>query len=151
MSDNKIHIDKPILPKEIGEAIEQIRLADWHLSEMLYYIEYDGEVPYEIQPIKKWVFEADDIEDINKRAVDFSIAWITEEYEIDEGPLFYAKIKGWELVRLELYYWNYSISDTEVFPNTKDESDLYHTKNTLEGWRRYGINSTNADFEEVVE
>src|SRR5690606_30676758 len=113
LSDDKIHIDTLILPKEIVEAIVQIRLTDCHMSNILYYVEYDGEVPHAIQPIKKWVFEADDIEGINKRAVDFSIAWITEEYEIDEGPLFYAKIKGWELVRLELYYWNYSISDTE--------------------------------------
>lgn len=85
MSDNKIHIDKPILPKEIVEAMKIIKLADWSLSEIFFNIEKDGWFPSIFNPIKEWIFDGEDVEIYDKKATDFAIAWITEEYEIEKA------------------------------------------------------------------
>lgn len=69
-------------------------------------------------------------------------------YEVEREPLYYAKIKGWELSDLNIY-WNAFVERGSVFPQGKTQVGIYTTKLTKEEWNELGINDTNADFEEV--
>lgn len=66
-------------------------------------------------------------------------------------PLYYAKIKGWELIRHDFNkpYWTLEIDDLFISFNGDIDNDEYHTRMTIEQWNKIGINDTNADFEEV--
>ena len=77
----------------------------------------------------------------------------TREYRIEE-PLYYALIKGHELIADEdawaCNYWNLSVLDGRVFPSDESSKDgLYLTKMSKEDWNELGINDSNADFVKV--
>ena len=85
----------------------------------------------------------------------FVNAYLTGEYEIEQEPEYYAKIKGHENIASNDKYWNYntdmeelSIGDSEVHPNVISE---YMLKATKEEWANLGINDDNADFVKVEE
>lgn len=72
-------------------------------------------------------------------------------YEIKQEPLYYAKIKGWELIKREIdeVYWNLADGDLFVSDNGELVTGEHHTKLTKQQWNELGVNDTNADFEEV--
>ena len=63
--------------------------------------------------------------------------------------VYYAKIKGWELVGTSVYYFGYNedIASLEV-TNLKSNYNGTFTL-TKKHWSILGINDTNADFEKV--
>ena len=85
----------------------------------------------------------------------FVNAYLTGEYEIEQEPKYYAKIKGHENIASNDKYWNYntdmeelSVGDSEVHPNVISE---YMLKATKDEWANLGINDDNAEFELVEE
>ena len=61
-------------------------------------------------------------------------------------PKYYAKIKGWELIPSDYYYFGLDdLHNLEI----KDECDAYEFTKTE--WAELGINDSNADFEDVEE
>ena len=85
----------------------------------------------------------------------FVNAYLTGEYEIEQEPKYYAKIKGHENIGSNDKYWNYntdmeelSVGDSEVHPNVISE---YVFKATKDEWANLGITDDNADFELVEE
>ena len=71
-------------------------------------------------------------------------------YEIEKEPLFYAKVKGHELLRdKDNMYWNYAEDDCELGILDNSEIGSYKTKFTRQQWNNLGINDANADFEGV--
>lgn len=61
-------------------------------------------------------------------------------------PLYYAKIKGWELIPSDYYY--FGLDDNHNL-EIKDACDAYEFTKTE--WAELGINDSNADFQEVEE
>ena len=75
-------------------------------------------------------------------------------YEVEKEPLYYAKIKGWELAASESSFWNYrSVVESPALPRLcsggKEEDVFTKTRMTKSEWNALGIDDTNADFEEV--
>lgn len=74
-------------------------------------------------------------------------------YEIEQEPLYYAKVKGWELTNNKNIFWNYrSVLLSSIFSRLcfgdKESDNIVKTKLTKEEWNELGINDTNADFDE---
>ena len=75
-------------------------------------------------------------------------------YELLEER-FYAKIKGWDKVKdyegLQSghVYWNYNISDNNLFLHTKSASRYAQTISTIKQWNELGIDESNAVFEKA--
>lgn len=136
----KIEIEKPIIPRFVADWIESL---------------YDeGGSKYDAIVI---MFEYSVIKDKSVRDwfVDNKDTFITAVmcgYEIEQEPLYYAKIKGWELIKREIdeVYWNLGDGDLFVSDNGELVTGEHHTKLTKQQWNELGINDVNADFE-VVE
>lgn len=91
-----------------------------------------------------------------ENTLDFTIAYLTKEYKVKEEPLYYALIKGHELVNDEgewsTKYWNLWVSGGSVFPSDRlSDYDDFLTTMSKEEWSEWGINDTNADFVKVEE
>lgn len=115
-----------------------------------------------------WVGKLEYVLEIDKNLVKFYTKYDFEEvednYEVEEYKderLFYAKIKGWELLRPEEVegsdcggkWFIYAPRVQEIttvadYIGINDEWIAYMTKSE---WNKLGINDTNADFEEVEE
>ncbi|PMC80459.1 hypothetical protein CJ191_01235 [Aerococcus viridans] len=67
-------------------------------------------------------------------------------YEVEKEPLYYAKIKGWELSKGNIY-WNANVREKSLFIQGKSQVGIFKTKLTKYEWNELGINDTNADFE----
>ena len=85
----------------------------------------------------------------------FVRAWF-DAYKIEKEPLYYALIKGHELVNDEgewsTKYWNLWVSGGCVFPADRlADYDDFLTTMSKEEWSEWGINDTNADFVKVEE
>lgn len=139
----KIEIENPVVPQFVADWIEQLRGQDFNSVDLLEAVFLRN---YDIAELKilKW------FDDNKERA----IAAILCGYEVEQEPLYYAKIKGWELASSRSVFWNYhSIIESPMLPRlyTGDKEDKVYikTKMTIEDWNKRGINDTNADFEEA--
>lgn len=77
-------------------------------------------------------------------------------YEIEQEPLYYAKVKGWKLTNNKNVFWNYrsmllSPMFSRLYFGDKESDNIVKTKLTKEEWNELGVNNTNADFEEVEQ
>lgn len=141
----KIEINKPVIPQFV---------ADWIEKERTY------------SPIHKSFPKAVDLVNrdenwrnwINEVGSSWSrilaTAWVNG-YGVEQGALYYARIKGWELTNGESAFWNYRLIITNTMPyrlytGDKEKEDFFvRTKMTIEEWNEVGINNTNADFEKA--
>ena len=116
-------------------------VADWikEWKDNLFIFEALSFMP---ENVKEWVM---DNEEISARA------WL-DGYDVAEESLYYALIKGHELMADEddWCYWNLSIHDYRLFPSDKYSTrDGYLTKMSKDNWIKMGINDSNADFVKV--
>ena len=77
----------------------------------------------------------------------------TRGYEVEEEPLYYALIKGNELLDGVAKYWahnKYDLEDLFISYETRDDSPIV-VKNTKKHWNDLSINDSNADFVRVEE
>lgn len=136
----KIEIDKPVIPQFVADWIES-NSSGFNIRGILEDI--NG---WDTPDIINWC-----------RKVDSELSYKTlvtaylYGYEVEKEPLYYAKIKGWELINCEIdnVYWNLGDGDLYVSDNSHLDYCGYYTKLTKEDWGKVGINDTNADFEEM--
>lgn len=132
----KIEIEKPVIPQFVADWIES--LYDEGGSEYTAIGIMLGFTSKHDKPVHDWfVYNKDTF--IN--AVMFG-------YEVEKEPLYYAKIKGWELSKGNIY-WNANVREKSLFIQGKSQVGIFKTKLTKYEWNELGINDTNADFEEV--
>lgn len=135
----KIEIEKPVIPKFVADWIESLCDEGGNKYDaILIMFEYRA-IYY--KPVLDWFID-------NK---DTFINAVMHGYEIEQEPLYYAKVKGSELIRHDFNkpYWTLEIDDLFISFNGDIDNDEYHTRMTKEEWNKLGINSINADFEEV--
>lgn len=137
-------VEKPVIPKYVAEWIETHLEQGFDLYPVLKKLEDNSRLWTEGY---NWYRE---------NTLDFTIAYLTREYEVEEEPLYYALIKGHELVNDEgewsTKYWNLWVSGGCVFPADQlADYDDFLTTMSKEEWSECGINETNADFVRVEE
>jgi hypothetical protein len=132
----KIEIDKPVIPKFVADWIEFCKDGGTTF--------YGAITDNLSNSMMDWLFNEEKVDD-------FAKAWVIG-YEVEE-PLYYAKIKGWELIKREIdeVYWNLGDGDLFVSDNGELATDEHHTKLTKQQWNELGINDTNADFDKVEQ
>ena len=83
----------------------------------------------------------------------FVNAYLTGEYEVEEEPLYYALVKGHELVYDNAKYWVYDTwSQGDIFVGNRVQlHSRYRVKFGKSEWKDIGINDSNADFVKVDE
>ena len=133
----KIEIEKPVIPQFVADWIEQLYGQGFNSDDLL---EAMFSRNYDVAELKIFRWFIDDKE----RAV---IA-VLYGYEIEQEPFYYAKIKGWEVSRGDIY-WSLIFQEKSVFPQDQSDQRIHKTKLTKKAWNEIGINDTNADFEEV--
>ena len=149
----KIEIDKPIVPKWFDEWYKTFKGDKTHA---LYHLNRVGwgdgltdcdDVEVKSYPIK--LFNVVEVYDNYDSAKEYLSKAILFGYEIEQEPLYYAKIKGWEHIGTSSYYFGYD-EDNDSLEVTYLEGN-YHFAFSLtnEHWNKLGINMTNADFEAV--
>ena len=150
--------DKPIIPKFVADYIEK-----WKHESLTIYEWFTFDNNDEDDDVNKWLYDKNYEE--NRRREYLLIDAIRYGYEVEKEPVYYAKIKGHELVETETildedtgedvseYYRNvYFVlqRNGELVIDMKD-SGLSGAKHimTMNQWSDLGVNETNADFEEV--
>lgn len=138
----KIEIEKPVIPQFVDDWIES--LYDEGGSEYTAIGIMLGFTSKHDKPVHDWFV-------YNK---DTFITAVIFGYEVEQEPVYYAKIKGWELTTGGNVFWNYRSTIfnplfSRVCVDDKEDKDLVKTKMSKEEWNKLGINETNADFEEV--
>lgn len=132
----KIEIDKPVIPQFVADWIESFyeeggSKYDAMGSIFVYSSKYD-------KAVHDWYVNNKD---------DFITA-VMYGYEVEQEPLYYAKIKGWEISEGNIH-WDAIVKEKVVFPQDKSHVGLRRTKLTKAEWNELGINNVNADFERV--
>ena len=129
----------PVLPKHVGEWITRYR-EKYDLYPALRLLENNTLVWGEIY---EWY---------RMNTHKFVNVYLTGEYEVEEEPLYYALVKGHELMGSDLKYWTMGIYQCglRILERYVDQ-DLYSNKKTKFEWAELGVNDSNADFEEFDE
>ena len=77
----------------------------------------------------------------------FVNAYLTGEYEVEEETLYYALVKGHELIDTGKVYWDYDKSnDIVLISELYSLPDSFLTEMSKSEWNGLGINDSNADF-----
>ena len=127
----------PVIPKHVGEWITRYR-EKYDLYPALRTLEYNTST---WEQVYKWYRE---------NTHKFVNAYLTGEYEVEEEPMYYALIKGHELIDAGRVYWDYDKSDDSVFiSELYSLPDNFLTEMSKEDWNKLGINDSNADFVRV--
>lgn len=142
----KIEIVKPVVPRFIADWIEQEKkCTTFHksFSRAINLIKHD-------EDWREWEYEVG-----NRWSKIVATAWI-HGYEVEQAPLYYAKIKGWEHIGYghETMYWMFDKTNNSLYVSGTYKFKFHaygehNTKFTIDEWNKLGINDTNADFEEV--
>lgn len=138
----KIEIDKPVIPQFVADWIESLYDEGGSKYDAIgIMFEYSSKHD---KTVYDWYVD-------NK---DTFITAVMHGYEIEQEPLYYAKIKGWELSTSKSTFWNYRYIIerpilSRLFVGSKESVDSFKNKMTIEQWNEAGINYANADFEEA--
>lgn len=144
-------MDKPtvlVVPEELGAWLEGMELGNpkryfTMIESLLYYCKTSMNCS-----IDKFINE-------NKKEL-IEVILGSREHKVEEEPLYYALIKGHELITDKgvstCKYWNFNTYNSDVFPNNRlSKHGIYLTKMSKEDWNELGINDSNADFVRVEE
>ena len=134
----KIEIEKPVIPQFVADWIEQLYGQGFNSDDLLEVLFARN---YNVAELRIFDWFVDDKE----RAV----AAILYGYEVEEEPLYYAKIKGWEHVGTSSYYFGYDEDNDSLEVTYLNCNYRFAFSLTKKHWNKLGINDTNADFVEV--
>ena len=134
----KIEIEKPVVPKFVADWIEQLYGQGFNSDDLLEVLFARN---YNVAELRIFDWFVDDKE----RAV----AAILYGYEVEQEPLYYAKIKGWEHIGTSTYYFGYDEDNDSLEVTYLNCNYRFAFSLTHEHWNKLGINATNADFEAV--
>lgn len=134
----KIEIEKPVIPQSVADWIESLYDEGGSKYDAIgIMFEYSSKHD---KPVHDWY--------VNNKS-DFITA-VMYGYEVEKEPLYYAKIKGWEILG-KRSHWIYLKNLKEFTIGTSSASHMEIDVMTKEEWNDLGINDTNADLEEVGE
>ena len=134
----KIEIEKPVVPKFVADWIEQLYGQGFNSDDLLEVLFARN---YNVAELRIFDWFVDDKE----RAV----TAILYGYEVEQQPLYYAKIKGWEHIGTSSYYFGYDEDNDSLEVTYLESNYRFAFSLTNEHWNKLGINATNADFEEI--
>ena len=134
----KIENEKPVIPKFVADWIEQLYGQGFNSDDLLEVLFARN---YNVAELR--IF--DWFTDGKERAV----TAILYGYEVEQQPLYYAKIKGWEHIGTSSYYFGYDEDNDSLEVTYLESNYRFAFSLTKKHWNRLGINDTNADFEEV--
>ena len=134
----KIEIEKPFIPQFVADWIEQLYGQGFDSDDLLEILFSRN---YEIAELRIFDWFTNDKE----RA----IVAILYGYGIEQQPLYYAKIKGWERIGTSSYYFGYDEDNDSLEVTYLNCNYRFAFSLTHEHWNKLGINATNADFEAV--
>lgn len=141
----KIEIEKPVIPQFVADWIES-NSSGFNIRGAL-----EGIDSWTTPDILDWCRKVD-----GELTFKTLVTAYLYGYDVEEEPLYCAKIKGWELNTSGNVFWNYRYNVerlilSKLFVASKENVGSFKTKMTIEDWNKIGINDTNADFEEVAE
>ena len=149
----KIEIEKPAVPQWFDDWYKTFKgdkaHALYHLNRMGWGYGLTDYNDKEVKSYPNRLFNVVEAYDNYGSVKEYLSKAILLGYEVEQQPLYYAKIKGWELIGTSSYYFGYD-EDNDSLEVTCLESN-YHFAFSLthEHWNKLGINTTNADFEAV--
>ena len=132
--------DLPVIPRNVADWIEDLKSKRINLLENIYDFTHD-------EGINNYIREQGD---------ELMRAWLDGYSVEEEESLYYALIKGHELVTDEgdiaCKYWNLRVPTGDVLPNNRySRRGEFVVKMSKVEWNKLGINDLNADFVEVSE
>lgn len=131
--------DLPVIPKYVADWIESLKSNKIDLLEYVYGFA-----------------QGEDINNYMQKQGDVLLrAWL-DGYTVEEEPVYYALVKGHELVTDEgdiaCKYWNLRLPTGDVLPSNRySRQGEFVVKMSKAEWNKLGINDSNADFVEVAE
>ena len=150
--------DKPIIPKFVADFVEKWKYKGLTMHEWFAFGNNDVD-----DDVNKWLYN--NLNEKNRRREYLLIDAIRNGYEVEKEPVYFAKIKGHELVETETVLDEDTGDDISEFCRNvyfvlqkngelvidMKESCLSGAKEvmTMSQWNNLGINDGNADFEEV--
>ena len=156
-----IEIEKPVVPQWFDEWYKTFNNNGGNNAQALYYLNRTGWGQPLIDgnecEVKGYYEKLHTLFDFGyEGAKEYLSKAIIVGYEVEQEPLYYAKIKGWELATTTITFWNYRhIIErpilSKLYVGGKEGVDSFKTKMTKEEWNKVGINDTNADFEKVEQ
>ena len=135
----KIEIDKPVIPQFVAEWYEREGKRSSWWNWFYKWGRDERRSDLEIEAIG-WM------QDYNEEKF---VDMFRFGYEVEQEPLYYAKIKGWEHVGTSSYYFGYDEDNDSLEVTYLESNYSFAFSLTKKHWNKLGINDTNADFEEV--
>lgn len=87
-----VYVKKPTLPKGVVEDMKNNKGHGLELSEVFWELER-GDITDKNKNINEWIYGDDSlVEDLSGKIEDFSLAWITGEYEIEKESAYILKV-----------------------------------------------------------
>lgn len=157
--DQLVEPQKPVIPQFVADYIEKWKYADIALGTWFTF-NYET---MEDNEVSKWLY--DNTTEEKSRREYLLIGAVLNGYEVEKEPVYFAKIKGHELVQTETVLDDDTGDDIsefcrnvyfvlqrngELVIDMKDSglSGATHVMTMIQ-WNNLGINETNADFEAV--
>lgn len=123
----------PVIPRFVSDFIKEVK-PDKSLRVAFEYIAQRKRDNYEDE-LAFWVEEGN--------SETFARAWL-DGYKVaveEEDPLYYASVKGHELVDDDFKYFNLDVLNNVLFVGSRR-----FTEKSKSEWNKLGINDSNADF-----
>ena len=144
--ENLTVIEKPIIPDFVANYIKWFKNDFEHnFAADIDFIISLIQVSHKFsrrEKIKNWISKSG-----NAQKLLDAYRW---GYEVENEPLYYAKIKGHELVNESAdVYWNVDGNELYIDDKWNDYSGYKTTKLTKCEWSKLGIDNSNADFLKV--
>lgn len=128
-----------IVPKELGAWLENRQLGDpdfyFTMIEELFKYWRSYSLDFSLGNF---------ISENKKELIEVILG--SREYKI-EGPLYYALVKGHEVIDGALKYWNFDPRNNGLFVSAREVGrDMYIKEMSKSGWNKLGIDDSNANF-----
>lgn len=139
----KIEIDKPVIPQFVADWIEKERTSSpIHKSfpRAVDLVNHDND----------WRNWANEVGSGSRWSRILATAWV-KGYGIEQEPLYYAKVKGWEHVGTSSYYFGYDEDNDSLEVTYLKSNYRFAFSLTKKHWNKLGVNDTNADFEKAED
>lgn len=130
----------PVIPKYVAEYLEFAK-SEVSLIQVMEMASVIGGLPT-MKKVFGWISANDEV---------FARAWL-DGYEVEEEPLYYALVKGHELIDSGRIYWIYDKNNDDMFISVLHSSDgNFLAEMSKAEWNKLGIDDSNADFVKIKE
>lgn len=148
----KIEIDKPVVPKWFDEWYKTFGSNKTRALSFLNRTGQDRTLTYSNgRKVERYHDRLNDLFDDSgyESAQEYLSKAILHGYGIEQEPLYYAKIKGWEHIGTSSYYLGYDEENDSLEVTCLESNYRFAFSLTKEHWNKLGINGMNSDFEGV--